>query len=339
MPRTLEELTASIADTISDYRADERNQPFSILPEMDAAHVEQWINQFEEAVRIPILEELDLVLHKTYISHQKIVSYLERLVRTDKQGLVGNDPNTFWSNVQLLDIQLGGSSQSDMNSALKQVLLSQRGIEYDDAERNGTTYIYLDDIAFSSRRIFTDLAAWIDDDAPQSCQVHIILYCHHKYGQWYHRNQLEQHINNSDKNIVVRWWYDREPFEDRVTYSNVSDVLRPKMIPDTNYCRDFCEAQQHEIPLRAGESIGESQIFSSSVGREVLEQEFLKKGAELLTLAPNLRGCPKPLGNTPFSSCGFGSMFVTHRNCPNNSPLVFWLGPPAWTPLFPRKTN
>ena len=35
----------------------------------------------------------------------------------------------------------------------------------------------------------------------------------------------------------------------------------------------------------------------------------------------------KPLGFSPFEP-GFGSLFVTFRNCPNNSPLALWYGDP-----------
>ena len=54
----------------------------------------------------------------------------------------------------------------------------------------------------------------------------------------------------------------------------------------------------------------------------------------------------KPLGYSLFDP-GFGSMFVTYRNCPNNCPLALWYGNPEypsnhpfsrWYPLFPRKT-
>jgi hypothetical protein len=58
--------------------------------------------------------------------------------------------------------------------------------------------------------------------------------------------------------------------------------------------------------------------------------------------SPSLR----PLGFGPFG-VGFGSLFVTYRNCPNNAPLALWWGDPdadpshpfsKWRPLVPRKT-
>ena len=55
-------------------------------------------------------------------------------------------------------------------------------------------------------------------------------------------------------------------------------------------------------------------------------------------MCPYLNENQRPLGNMVLKSLGFGSMIVTFRNCPNNTPLAFWAGDP-WYPLFPRKVN
>ncbi len=80
------------------------------------------------------------------------------------------------------------------------------------------------------------------------------------------------------------------------------------------------------------------KIFSSDEGRELLEQQFLAKGAYIRTVCPLLNKYQRPLGNMLLETLGFGSTIVTFRNCPNNAPLVFWAGDP-WYPLFQRKTN
>lgn len=55
-------------------------------------------------------------------------------------------------------------------------------------------------------------------------------------------------------------------------------------------------------------------------------------------MCPYLNEYQRPLGNMVLETLGFGSMLVTFRNCPNNSPLALWAGDP-WYPLFPRKVN
>jgi hypothetical protein len=57
-----------------------------------------------------------------------------------------------------------------------------------------------------------------------------------------------------------------------------------------------------------------------------LEQEFLKAGAVIRAENNNLNRYARPLGNRIMESFGFGALIVTYRNCPNNSPLVFWAG-------------
>ncbi|WP_439331430.1 phosphoribosyltransferase-like protein [Pseudomonas aeruginosa] len=83
---------------------------------------------------------------------------------------------------------------------------------------------------------------------------------------------------------------------------------------------------------------GELKIFSSEQARNLIEQEFLTKGVLIRERCPNLGIRQRPLGNSVLETLGFGATFVSYRNCPNNAPLVFWVGDP-WYPLFPRFTN
>ena len=47
----------------------------------------------------------------------------------------------------------------------------------------------------------------------------------------------------------------------------------------------------------------------------------------------------RPLGYHNLRTLGFGSMFITYRNCPNNCPLALWVEQDAYPSLFPRKAN
>jgi hypothetical protein len=53
--KTRNELLTSIATTIQDYRAGEISKP-------TPAHVDRWVKQFDVAVQLPLLSELDHVL-------------------------------------------------------------------------------------------------------------------------------------------------------------------------------------------------------------------------------------------------------------------------------------
>ena len=48
------DLLNSVANTVTDYRAEE-------IPVPTTDHVERWINQFDQAVKLPLLHEIDHV--------------------------------------------------------------------------------------------------------------------------------------------------------------------------------------------------------------------------------------------------------------------------------------
>jgi hypothetical protein len=68
-----DDLLASIAGTIKDYRAGEIAQP---MP----AHVDRWISQFSADVQVPMLRELDFVFKRTYYSRARVVQLWTTLV-------------------------------------------------------------------------------------------------------------------------------------------------------------------------------------------------------------------------------------------------------------------
>ena len=99
------ELLSSIAKTIQNYRD-------GILPRPIADHVERWIQQFNDDVQIPILNELDHVLKRTYFSKQRVLDFLRKLIYA--KNIAGDNPKEFWRSANFLDIQGGGNSQRDM---------------------------------------------------------------------------------------------------------------------------------------------------------------------------------------------------------------------------------
>ena len=77
--------------------------------------------------------------------------------------------------------------------------------------------------------------------------------------------------------------------------------------------------------------------FATHDGRVALEQAFVKAGVKIRNQSP-LNDYQRPLGNIVMESMGFGALFATYRNCPNNAPLALWAGSP-WIPLLPRQNN
>lgn len=90
------------------------------------------------------------------------------------------------------------------------------------------------------------------------------------------------------------------------------------------------------------------ELFTDFSSRKIVENIFLKYGSQLVLNAKNPAESMRPLGFNKLPSMGFGAMFFTYRNIPNNCPLVLWYGDPTkpnwhplskWYPLFQRRVN
>ncbi|MFT4277175.1 MAG: hypothetical protein QM576_12525 [Rhodopseudomonas sp.] len=324
-----EKLLAAVAATIADYREGEIVRP-------DAAHVEKWLAQFDEQVRAPLLAEMQHVLGKTYISKAHVTAFLAALVTN--ANLTGGDPKTFWRATKFLNIQTRGYSQRDFLTIFALPLKAATGL---DLAQCGTgcpsRFLYLDDGLYSGNTILNELKTWITNEAPVAAQVFVVTIALHRGGQFYARTRLEAHAKAAGKNVQFHWWRLVE-LEDRKTYINNSDVLRPKRVPDDERVKKYVMGFQHQPILRGADSVGDLKVFSTSAGRDLLEQEFLKKGCYIREASGNFNVYARPLGNMVLETLGFGATIVTYRNCPNNAPLAFWAGKP-WYPLFPRNTN
>ena len=124
-------------------------------------------------------------------------------------------------------------------------------------------------------------------------------------------------------------------------------MLWPASIPDDAALTAYiAEEQRFPFEPRQPGARWEHDVFSSEQGRQLLEREFLLAGMRIRSFCQNPNPAMRPLGFSAFG-VGFGSLIVTFRNCPNNSPLALWWGDPSalpnhpfsrWRPLFPRKT-
>lgn len=171
-------------------------------------------------------------------------------------------------------------------------------------------------------------------NAPASGTLRVIVIGLHEGGKYWIEQNAEQ--IKSGKQFDVRFHrFDGFAFENRRTYREQSNVLWPTadIYDDGNFCPR----------LPGGRA---SHPFATEQGRQILEREFLNAGLHIQSFANNPSPRLKPLGFYRFQP-GFGSLFVTYRNCPNNCPLALWYGDPSygpnhplgrWYPLLSRKT-
>ncbi len=317
-----------IVQIIVDYRAGE-------IPKPDTAHVKRWVEQFPQPVREPMLIELGHVLHKTYIPRQGVETFLTALI--DNPKIAGGDPSAFWKGAHLLNIQRGGNSQRDMLRVIDGVLKTKMGFGISACGQPPKRFLYIDDGLFTGNRVLNDLRGWVQEIAPPKAELHAVFIAMHAGGQHYADRELAKLSQQSGKDIKIKWWR-AVVLEDRKTYINSSDVLRPTSLPCDADVQAYANSLQYKVELRTLGSVGALKIFSSEQGRDLLEQELLKAGVAIRKMCPNLKKFQRPLGNMVLETLGFGSTIVTYRNCPNNAPLAFWAGDP-WYPLFTRKTN
>lgn len=322
----LETAAEKLAEIIVDYRSGE-------IPEPDRDHVLRWASQFDEGVRHAMLEELCHVFERTYLSRKDAKKFLKGVAQTE--ALVGADPCGFWANANIMDIQLGGNSQTEVRDLFGEILTKKCGFGLDGTGKSSEIFIYLDDGIFTGNRVRRDLEAWLPS-APQKAQVHIIAFALHR-GNYYAARMLSEAIKASGKDIKTKWWH-LIHVEDRKTYSDTSDVLRPTSIPKNGKVQAYVAGMKFPPHLRTPGNVGGLGIFSSDTGRQLLESEFLKAGVKIREDSPLLGDSQRPLGHMSLDTLGFGSTLVTFRNCPNNAPLALWAGDP-WYALFPRKTN
>lgn len=332
-----QKLLESIATTIADYRKGE-------VPASTPQHVTRWVEQFADAVQLPLLRELDHVLKHTYFSRKKVSGFFAKQIAHDK--LAGDRPCEYWRRAHLLDIQQNGQSQTEVRQLFGEALKAQCKLEVEQCGADGGDFIYLDDVLFTGGRIGSDLSSWIADSAPANGNVHVLVIAAHLLGEWQCGERLKTDVRNAGKALQFTFWAALR-VENRKKYRSTSEVLWPATIPDDLALKAYM-AEEKKFPFESREPGGklEHAIFSSEEGRQLLERELLLAGMRIRSFSQSPSRALRPLGFSPFG-IGFGSMIVTYRNCPNNTPLALWWGDPdaepthpfsKWYPLFPRKT-
>ena len=283
------QLCNNIANIIADYREGE-------IPQPTAQHVERWANQFHPNIQDSILIEMQHVLSNAYFKRDSVIQFIYGLIQNNK--LVIGTPAVFWPSVNFLNIQQGGSSQKEMLQQFDVALKKLLGFGLDNCGSQNGPFIYIDDAIFSGNRVRRDLEPWIRQKAPVACTLHVIVMAYHKGGQWYASNRIKQTALEVGKNITVYWWRCVE-IEDRKSYLNTSDVLRPSAMPadpaTQQYVQMLSGAGYPPLIRTVMNPPHQSLFFSSEPGRQILEQVFLEAGLRIRQLCPFLPDKIRPL--------------------------------------------
>lgn len=153
----MEQLITSIYQTLEDYRADE-NSP---LVRMTTERIRNWINQFDDDLRLPILTELDNIFKKRYCSKSKVKNFLDQVIQVLTKDFSFNSAVEFLKNSDFLNLQPEGKSQRIMLSLFDELIQEKYGLSLADC---GTTSkklsIYMDDILCTGLTLISDIKKW-----------------------------------------------------------------------------------------------------------------------------------------------------------------------------------
>ena len=315
-------LLRSVAARVAGYREGE------VAP-IDSEQVEMWLTQFDPAMQVPVLTELDHVLSRTFVRRSDFEAFFAGEVIT-AADLVRNDPCDFWARARFFNQPLRGHSQAAILELFDAALHRECGLGVSDCGGSGGPLIYVDDAVYTGMHVINDLRQVISDASDHTDLV-LIFYALHTQGVRYAQQRLATEFKAAGKSVSFNWFAKLQLENDNAANS---DILWPKSVPNHEPTRQYRTSLDRHFQLRTGDSIGKNRFFSSGAARHLLEQEFLKAGAVIRAENDNLTRYARPLGNLVMQSFGFGAVIVTYRNCPNNCPLVFWAGD---HPLFYRE--
>ena len=278
-----------------------------------------------------------------YISEQAIDTFLLNLITN--QNLTNNNPNQYWKNVSLLNIQKDGESQDIMVQKFKMLVKNKLNIDIAVNDYSKHQYIYIDDFLFSGKKLQTDLITFMNL-APQNANIIAIYVGVFTSGEYYVKDRWLKENNSKNINFDIWRLYG---LENKNICQNVADVLLPtsNILQFENVNQYLKEQSQYilrDISQQPNRYCEGNHIFSSEENRQIIEKEFTLAGLKINSSIRDTRKRLfwKPLGLTSFHGLGFGAMVTTYRNCPNNTPLALWWGDwndnNTWTPLFMRKT-
>ena len=330
------ELCASIAHILHDYRCQDKISPR--MPE----DVEKWAAQFDQADQLPILEETAHILERMYFSEEKVRKFIRTVV--SDPNLTGKNPNAFWRNTEVLCIQRESSnSQRDMLKLFDKELRAVCGYGTETCKGDGKNFIYLDDGIFSGNQAAGDIDRWLKNNGQAAdFTMHIVVIGLHDRGKWWIDKRCSKSF--SQQRGTIRYWSLKQIPCWRGGARDEPDksgVLWPRHWPDDDPAvKEWLLRMPEERNKNKDISRPEGQnpaFFKSESGRNILEQAFLRKGADLYCRPATRNPLFRPLGAQNWEGWGFGSLFVTYRNCPNNCPLVWWDKSDGWLPLFRRR--
>lgn len=353
----MEQLITSINETLQDYRVDE-NRP---LVRMSTDRIRNWINQFEEGLRVPILTELDNIFKKRYCSRNDIKKFLEVIVKKLSEDFKFSTPQEFLKNSDFLNLQPQAKSQKIMIGLFDELIQEKYGLSLSDCGTISKRYsIYIDDILCTGLTLISDIKEWSEQSFAanktngqavadnSTTLVFAYVFIHEKN---YRKKVAEMRHKISNDVSSKHKMYRLIEIENGVSPNSKIDLILPTEEDQTDRVNEYQAEITNRVDQRANEKgwktgpnefyrlvnlPNKEDFFTSIENRKIVENVFLQKGIQILDNAnsqiPNMRALGYSLPS--LKDFGFGALCFTWRNVPNNAPLVFWYTGGGFTPLF-----
>ena len=330
---------------LNSYRKHEGDGNFRMSEEK----IIRWIMQFEESDRVFVLTEMNNIFEKTYYSPERAAGLYILMLTKAGESLDYKELAEFLDNCVLMDCQASGKSQKAILSIV-QIILNRKGY---DTSRLGSVskkhFIYMDDVLCTGKTFFDNVCDWLKLEVngiknyTRLVNGKITFHALYlglsqtafdrKVGQLYFT--FSRSLKSFIKRRLNRFLDDNnlKPIQglDDVITSYRNEVIKHA----DDYANEHNFSPYEHDFYRSKEEI-ETDLFTSEQSRERLENIFLKKGIEILQVVSVHKHNVRPLGYSQPSTknYGFGALFFTWRNVPNNTPLVFWYRGGGFEPLF-----
>lgn len=295
-------------------------------------HVTKWLNQFDENERALVIRVTADLLQRYFITEQIESNFLENFF--GMQSFLIKDTVPLF-----LNIQKQGNSQKILYEKFERMRLNR------ELKTRKNSYIYVDDFIFSGGRVTQDLIPWLES-LEENSELIIGLIGWYKTGQYQVSKRISSKIEEikKDKKITITFNFiymaDHWILENTKFYRNFSENLWPTENLMNN--KDLIENKLEGVTYRT--FFGNQRVFQNERERNFFEYICLKYGFKIRAkaLSPNMK--TRALGNH-FFDYGFGGLVFNYRNCPNNTPLIFWWGSTNpndamsthWYPLMQRR--
>jgi len=342
---------------LADYRAEELG--FVI----DEGHVRKWISQFDKSVQAVILSETVYILNKWYFHKNDYEDFFDLIFEFLKRKYATSELEVL-KEITFVNLQKDGESQKRMLLCLDEKIKQKYGTSIiQDIVTPCDKYVYIDDGLYTGKRARKDLEEIISV-LPQGSKLDVFYMVAGMQGLRYVEERLKPKAESRNidfglyrmhplENIrFTDYWYEADGTyiesyskEQTCLWPSISLSNDEKVKKYEEYIKTLSEKYEKKL-YRSGHWINDAGIFSSVENRNIVEQEFLKKGIEIVDSCNAATGM-YPLGYNLWPSFGFGSFTANYMNISNTCPLVLWWGNitkkgdalDAWYPLLPRRVN